>query len=224
MINLTTADGVPTVLRFLRFLFKRTSAKAALAAVHADVGAKLAALEAAAKANDDAELDVECGTAGVEEADELLSEAFRPLSLGMETLVQGKPDDPRRRILLPKKPSEALDGVVSPEQKAFVQGVLQTLGEDAKAAQPQFAALHAFGPPIQVALTVLDAAIAARGQLDAKAAATRAAEKTAVAAAVEAHNMAEPAIKTALKTTNKKLVNSYFAKGKKAAPVAEHPA
>ena len=143
--------------------------------------------------------------------DETLSKAFRPLTLGLDALVGGNPDDPRRRRLFAETPSVALNPTVGDGQAQFVKDVLKVLAEDA-----DFVTLQVHIKPIAAARDELVAKIGERGDLMAKVALAESAQAKTVQAACLAHNDAEPDVKKAVGSSNKKLVESFFYKFPKA--------
>lgn len=207
MRNLDPAHGAPVVLDGLQFLYKTTNAEPATKAIAGPVKSARDVLEAADKAWKDGRMDVQVLTAQVQVLDGDIAEAFRPLTLGMDALVGGDANDPRRRILFPKTPSEALQGTVGPEQAKFVNGVLAVLNED-----KQFATLKVHAKPIAEALAKHGAKVEERAKAEAQVTALRAAVVKALVAACEVHNQAEPKIKLALKTTQRRKIDAFFLK------------
>jgi hypothetical protein len=205
--NLTPGRHSPALaLRALKFLWKRLNADPATKKLAPAVKKAYDTLRARVDGLEDAELDTQAATAEIEVCNEDLSLAFRPLTLGLNVLVGGSAKDPRRRRLLPKTPSKVLAASVSPEQRAFVQGVLEVLAKDA-----DFKTLQVHAKPIASALAALDAKIAERSALAAKETAAGANLNKALQAACDTHNLAEPDVQKAT-GNNKRKTDSFFLK------------
>ena len=209
MQNLIPKDGATLIRRSLRFLYKTTGADPKTAALAPGILAAAKDVFDKAESLEDAQLETQAATNKIGVLNLDLAAAFRPLSLGLDQLVGGATDDPRRRRLFPKTPSDVLDDTVSPEQDQFVAGVLKVLAEDA-----DFAVLQPLGPPIATAMGLVKGKIDERVHLIAAEALAESALAKACQSGCDAHNGAEPDIKKA-KGNKRKVIDSFFLKRKR---------
>lgn len=219
MLNLTVEHGAPQGDRSLRFLFKRLQGGPKTTALATPVSKARATLLVKMDALADAELDTQCATVEIAVLTEELGDAFRPLSRGLDALVNGDSHDPRWRLLYAQTPSVALE---SGHAEAFVQGVLEVLTTD-----PQFKSLQVHGKAIAAGLANLQGKEKERAQRQAKEVAARAALDTALIEACDVHNKTEPKLVLALGTKKKSVIDSYFLpvrRVKAKAPVVPPPA
>ncbi len=195
------------VRKALRYHAKRLKSRPATKPFAKAIQTHADTIRLAQDAVEDADFDVQAATGEIAVLDDDLGKAFRPLTLGLDQLVGGVADDPRRRRLFATTPSEALKPTVGDDQSQFVDDVLKVLTNEG-----DFETLKPHAAAIVAAHDALKAKVAERAGLRSTLALAESNLAKVVQAACIAHNESEPDVKKLVGASNKKLVESFFYK------------
>ena len=204
IFTLSQDDSPAKVLRHLRFLTRRSGARAETASLHTQLAAALTQLKAQIMAVEDAEEDTMDAVASKNVLDEDLDLLIADLVA--RALLEVGRDRSHTSFLaaFPSAPSQAMRDVASEAQSRYAQNAITALGAD-----PVFAALSPYLAPAQAALDALTAAVAAEASMRTAQELQSARLAAVLRSSVDTYNTGHPSLKL-LFPNRKGLVNSFF--------------